>query len=149
MPFILLCFPISRSSAIFFSLLLQEHIRGFPWWFIAFQRRGCRFDPWLGSQDPTCLATIKKKKNIKQKQYCNKFNKDLKKKKKRTNQNSNLHSGKQEFSASPGMSFQDLGEQKAAAPKEISHLNMQMRKRIKGSGVTYGEHSGKVQRLGT
>ena len=88
MPFILLCLPISRSSAIFFSfLLLQEHIRGFPWWFIAFQCRGCRFNPWLGSQDPTCLAAKKKKKkpkqNIKQKQYCNKFNKDLKKKKKK------------------------------------------------------------------
>ena len=99
----------------------------------------------IPGQDPTCLAA--KKQNIKQKQYCNKFNKDLKKK--RTNKNSNLHSGKQEFAGSPGVSFQDLGEQKAVAPEEISHLNMQIRKRIKGSGVTYGEHSGKVQRLGT
>ena len=43
--------------------------------------RGCRFNPWLGSCDLTCFK--QKNPNIKQKQYCNKFNKDLKKKKKK------------------------------------------------------------------
>ena len=43
-----------------------------------FQYRGCRFDSWLGSWDPTCL-TAKKTTNIKQKRYFNKFNKDFKK----------------------------------------------------------------------
>ena len=43
------------------------------------QRRG--FNPWSGSQGLTCLSAKKKKKkaNIKQKQYCNKFIKDYKK----------------------------------------------------------------------
>lgn len=36
---------------------------------------GCGFDPWSGRQDPTCL---KAKKNKKQKQYCNRVNKDFK-----------------------------------------------------------------------
>ena len=45
-----------------------------------FQCRGCRFHPSSGSWDPTCLA---KNQNIKQKQYCKKLNKDVKKKKKK------------------------------------------------------------------
>ena len=44
--------------------------------------RGRRFNPWLGNCDLTCFK--RKSPNIKQEQYCNKFNKDLKKKKKRT-----------------------------------------------------------------
>ena len=40
--------------------------------------QGCRFYPWSGSKDPTCLAA-KKPQNIKQKQYCNTVNKDLNK----------------------------------------------------------------------
>ena len=32
---------------------------------------GCRFNPWPGRYDPTC-------RNIRQKQYCNKFDKDFK-----------------------------------------------------------------------
>ena len=39
--------------------------------------QGCRFDSQLGSYDPTQLM-VKKKQNIKQKQYCNKFNKHFK-----------------------------------------------------------------------
>ena len=37
--------------------------------------------PGQGSKIPHALWPKKKKQNIKQKQYCNKFNKDLKKKK--------------------------------------------------------------------
>ena len=33
-----------------------------------------------GREDPTCLAAKKPKKHIKQKPFCNKFNKDFKKK---------------------------------------------------------------------
>ena len=41
---------------------------------------GYRFDSWLGSLDPTCLIahTHTHKKNIKQKQCCDKFHKDFK-----------------------------------------------------------------------
>ena len=37
-------------------------------------------DPWSGTEDPTCFVAKKKKKknHIKQKQYCDKFNKDFK-----------------------------------------------------------------------
>ena len=41
---------------------------------------GCGFNPWSGAKIPHVLQP--KSQNIKQKQYCNKFNKDLKKKKK-------------------------------------------------------------------
>ena len=41
-----------------------------------FQCRGCRLDPWLGSQDPTCLLA-RKPEHKQQKQNCNKFNKDF------------------------------------------------------------------------
>ena len=41
---------------------------------IAFQCRGFRLDPWSGTYNPTCLRA--KRKN-KQKQYCNKFNKEF------------------------------------------------------------------------
>ena len=40
--------------------------------------RGCRFNPWSGNCDLACFKL--KSPNKKQKQYCNKFNKDLKKK---------------------------------------------------------------------
>ena len=46
------------------------------------QCKGWFSNPWSGSKDPTCLGAKKKKKrtqNIKQKQYYNKFNKNLKK----------------------------------------------------------------------
>ena len=36
---------------------------------------GCGFDPWSGNYHPTCLMA----KKLKQKQYCNKFSKDVKK----------------------------------------------------------------------
>ena len=42
-----------------------------------FQCRGCRLDPWWGSQDPTCLLA-RKPEHKQQKQNCNKFNKDFK-----------------------------------------------------------------------
>ena len=38
--------------------------RGFPWWSSgdtsALQCRECGFDPWLGSQDPTCSVAKNK-----------------------------------------------------------------------------------------
>ena len=37
---------------------------------------GCRFNPWLGSKDSTCLW-VKKPKH-KGEKHCNKFNKDFK-----------------------------------------------------------------------
>ena len=45
------------------------------------QCKGWFSNPWSGSKDPTCLGAKKKKRtqNIKQKQYYNKFNKNLKK----------------------------------------------------------------------
>ena len=42
----------------------------------AFQCRGCGFDPSQGAKIPH--ASQPKNQNIKQKQYCNKFNKDFK-----------------------------------------------------------------------
>lgn len=41
--------------------------------------QGRGFNPWFGSQDPTCLAVQKPQKtqNIKQKQCYNKFSKDF------------------------------------------------------------------------
>ena len=41
-----------------------------------FQCRRCRFEPSSGSWDPMCRKA-KKPKHKKQKQYCNKFNKDF------------------------------------------------------------------------
>ena len=41
----------------------------------------CGFNPWSGAKIPCALQT--KGQNIKQKQHCNKLNKDLKKKKKK------------------------------------------------------------------
>ena len=38
---------------------------------LPFNAGGCRFNPWPGRYDPTC-------QNIRQKQYCNKFDKDFK-----------------------------------------------------------------------
>ena len=49
------------------------------WLRLTFQCRGCGFYPCSGSYNPTCFVAKKKKtQNIKQKQYCNKFNKDFK-----------------------------------------------------------------------
>lgn len=49
-----------------------------PWasggWVFAFQCRGCKFDPWSGSQVPTCLTG----KNPKHKTEILNFNKDFK-----------------------------------------------------------------------
>ena len=42
----------------------------------AFQCKGRGFDPWSGSQD-SHTPHVQKTKNIKQKQYCHEFNKDL------------------------------------------------------------------------
>ena len=42
-----------------------------------FKCRECRFNPWWGKYDPTCLSA-KKNHNINQKRYCNKFNEDFK-----------------------------------------------------------------------
>ena len=39
--------------------------------------QGYWFDPWLEREDPTCLVA-RKPEHKQQKQYCNKFNKDLK-----------------------------------------------------------------------
>ena len=41
---------------------------------LAFKFSRCTFDPWSGSQEYSCL--VAKTQNIKQKQYCNKYNKD-------------------------------------------------------------------------
>ena len=48
-------------------ICVSEHQRTFgrpPWWSSGwgfFQHRGCRFDPCLGNQDPTCLSAKKAK----------------------------------------------------------------------------------------
>ena len=46
------------------------------WLRLCLQCRGRGFNPWIGNKDPTCLKA--KTQNIKQKQYCNQFNKDVK-----------------------------------------------------------------------
>ena len=65
--------------------LNQKHaIKGLPlWsggWDFAFQSRGCRFDPWSEAKIPHLAARNKQtnKQNIKQKHYCDKFDKPLK-----------------------------------------------------------------------
>ena len=59
---------ISQMAQIYQSWMVQ-------WLRLHLPMQGCRFNPWLGSYDPTCL--LAKKQTIKQKQYCNKFNKDF------------------------------------------------------------------------
>ena len=58
--------------------LKQKQLLGFPWqssgWGFAFQCRRWGFNSWSGREDPTCFMD---KKIIKQKQYCNKFDKDF------------------------------------------------------------------------
>ena len=67
--------------------MVRESIKtlclGFPWWYhgedFVFQCRGHKFDPWSGSLDPTSQKKKQKNPSHKtEKQYCNKFNKDLK-----------------------------------------------------------------------
>ena len=72
--------------------LLPYHIKNricqdFPvvqWLRLCLPMQGVRVWSLLGKLDPTCLgAKIKKKQDIKQKDYCNKFNKDFKNGKKK------------------------------------------------------------------
>ena len=79
---------LSETNVNYLQVHQQErYLRRLSWWSsgwdFAFQCRGCGFQPWSGSYDPTCLRAKKQQakhiKKKKQKQYCNKFNKDLKK----------------------------------------------------------------------
>ena len=66
-----------NDFAIYKNLRREGGFSGGPVTKTAFRCRSCRFSPSQGAKIPTCLSA--KKQNIKQKQYCNKFNKDLKK----------------------------------------------------------------------
>lgn len=64
-------------------MVVRESIKtlclGFPWWYhgedFVFQSRGREFDPWSGARIPQAKKTPRHKT---EKQYCNKFNEDLK-----------------------------------------------------------------------
>ena len=66
-----LCFPIFQVG--FWDLPGGPLVKTLP------SNVGVQFDPWLGSWNPTCLLAKHTHTHTKQEQYCNKFNKDLKK----------------------------------------------------------------------
>ena len=73
-------FPYLKNLRLL-GLLKVNHYHFLPGtvqdWDFIFQGRGYSFSPWSGSEDPT-LPFSQKNQSIKQKQYCNKFNEDLK-----------------------------------------------------------------------
>ena len=70
------CLPLPPTVLIF-HVKCRDY-RGFPWGScgedLAFRCRGCELNPRSGGKDPTCLVA----KNLKQKRYYNKCNKDIK-----------------------------------------------------------------------
>ena len=73
-------FLCSTSQSYSYSYFINWNILGLPWqssgWDFAFHCRRCESNPGLDSKIPH--ASWPKNQNIKEKQYCNKFNRDLK-----------------------------------------------------------------------